>query len=836
MKARRSLFKAASLPALILTLVLFQAACQEPAESQPEANENPWLDSSTSAAECEAGLPAAEAFLPSGYYENVDGDTVEPWAIISNGQKVTPAGSTVNLQRFAWGLAISPDNERAYVLNGGGGSYLEAFDISQDPPVKIQSIVLNNDHGVVLSSDGGVLYVGGGADAKVYVFSVTRSAEREDELAQIDAIELPSWAGALALSSDDQTLYITSPAVGKLFKASLTGRAIDEVHVGHTPYDVLLSADDGTAYVSNWGGAEVAVVDTAGMTVSSKVEVEKNPEGMAFAENDAYLLVTNSDADSISVIDLATDSVTQSIDLDTENPELKAWTPNHVAVHPGADTHRAYVASADHNAIDVIDTSSWEVIGSIPAAWYPVRVEMNGEGDKILVVNAKGWGSKQPESTHKDPFGVLQVIDTPANAQELEIHTRVVKANTDRPLGFFPDSTCENQIPLPLNDEEKSVIEHVILVVKENKTYDEILGDLMGPEGDEWHAPAYAVNNGMDVALRNGAEPEERSDVTPNAHSLALTFIDFVNFYGDAEVSLQGHMWTTQADCNDFVEKTRFDRPPATGVEPTTKHYNRSIFQHLFDHGLNFRVYGEPVNFALDELEIWRDKIDMKYPYWTNGVTDLDKAARIIHEWELAEQTGEESLFPSFIYIVLPNDHAQGGKAGAPSVQSHVADNDAGLGMLVDWLSHSSFWDKSILFAIEDDPQSGVGDHIDAHRSVCFAASPWIKRGYMSTVHYSIPSLYRTIELILGVPPMNRNTLLAPPMIDIFTDTADSTVYDAIPMQFEPWNNPETGRFAEEAKQWDWSTFDGHKGYGDHVWRLLNGDAPRPEGSKRIED
>jgi len=335
--------------------------------------------------------------------------------------------------------------------------------------------------------------------------------------------------------------------------------------------------------------------------------------------------------------------------------------------------------------------------------------------------------------------------------------------------------------------------------------------------------------------LRDGSG--RKANVTPNAHSLARTFIDFVNFYGDAEVSVQGHMWTTQADCNDFVEKTRLDRVPASGVDPTTVHYNRSIFDHLFNNDVNFRVYGETSNFAFRELDLWKDKVDLKYPYWSNGIRDIDKANRIIHEWNLHLETGNESLFPPFIYIVLPNDHAQGGKAGVPTVQSHVADNDAGMGMLVEWISsHPDIWKKTVIFAIEDDPQSPVGDHIDAHRSLCFAASPWVKRGHLCDTHYSIPSLYHTIELILGVPHINKNTALAPPLVDIFTETPDMTPYEAIPMQFESWNNPDSGKFADEAEQWDWSSFDGHKGYGDHVWRLMNGDKPRPAGAKYIEE
>jgi YVTN family beta-propeller protein len=822
---------------LLVGVLLALWACEPRTQAPADVPDSGALDKNPSAEQCEPGEPDEAALEKSGYYEIADGDEVNRFSIITTGQAVTPAGDVIGLQRFPWGLAISPDGERAYTLAGSGLS-LEVIDLSVSPPVVLERKGgLSNDHGPVLNADGSLLYVPGAGSQKVFVFAVNRAVKAgESELSEQAPISVTGHVGALALSPDEQILYVLIPTSGEFVKIPLSDPSTQtRIHVGHTPYDVALSADGAKAYVSNWGGAEVAIVDTAALTIVGTVDVGKNPEGLALVEGGTSLMVTNSDEDSISIIDTATMQVSQTLDLDPENPELKAWSPNAIAVHPNPEAHRAYVASADHNAIEVIDTQTFDLLGSIPTGWYPVRVGLTPDGEKLVVVNAKGWGYLNPgDRTNAEMYGTLQVAPVPANALELEVLTRQVEANNTRPSRFFPDSNCEAQVPLPLTEDETSVIEHVILIVKENKTYDEILGDLVGPEGDEWHSPEYARNFGMGVDLLDGSG--EKGDVTPNHHALASTFIDFVNFYADAEVSLQGHMWTTQADCNDWVEKTHWNRVPATGVDPNTVQYNKSYFDHFDKNNISFRVYGEAVNFAITELEKWRDRIDLKYPFWSNGVTDVDKAARIIHEWNLSVETGEKSLFPQFIYIVLPNDHTYGSAAGAPHPQSMVADNDAAVGMLVDWLSHSPYWEKSLMFVIQDDPQSSVGDHIDAHRSMCFAISPWVKRGQISTVHYSVPSMYRTIELILGAPPINKNTLIAPPMIDIFTDTPNLTPYTAIPRQIGRFYNPESGKFAEEAKKYDWAGFDGHDGLGDLLWRYMNGDALRPVGAKRIDD
>ena len=780
---------------------------------------------------CDIGAPDPMALLPSGY------DSEKQSAVLPNGQLVTPAGKSLQVSGAQLcGVVVAPGGKRAYGVNCQEPSYLSVFDLSAETPTLTTPLTLQAGHGLVLSRDGKTLYIAGGGSGLVHIVDVAAEPPLiRSELTAAGFIE------SVALSPDEKTLVALGSGRSVLSKYSLEADATQkpvELKAGYAPYDAVFSSDGKTLYVSNMAGGTVSVVEMAGFTESAAIKVGKSPEGLAFVENGAYLLVTNADSDSVSVIDTATLRVSQTLDIDRAQPALKAWTPNAVLAHPDPSKHLAYVASANHNAVEVLNTSTLTFLGALPTAWYPVSLAFDATGDHLAIANAKGFGITKSGITQSGLLGAFQWLTMPAGQAELDSQTRIVKSNTERPLGFYPASNCKNQVPLPTGENEAGLIEHVILIIKENKTYDEVLGDLPNAAGGfKWHDPEMNLFGAYTDAAG------KKIQNTPNAHAIATTWVDFVNYYANSEVSIQGHLWTSEVMSNDFTDKGHPSRLVLPGVDPASMGENRSVFWHLFNHDISFRVYGEAVNFAINEIEIWRDKIDTKYPYWSLGVSDVVKARRIIHEWDLAKDAyargdmeAYNTLFPRFIYIGLPNDHTQGGKAGAMTPRAFLADNDHAFGLLVEWLSHSPFWEKSIMFVIEDDPQSAIGDHIDAHRSLCYAISPYVKRGYQSTVHYSIPSLYRTIELLLGVPPINKNTAYANPMADIFTSEKDSTPYTAVKPEVAFETNPKETAAARASAKYDWAEVDGHTGLGNIVYQMLRPGVPLPPQAKRIDD
>ncbi len=767
---------------------------------------------------CDPGAPTAESEIPA--LTDLENNT----AVLVNGQTITPAGISVPTRRFPWGVAISPDEKFAYVTTAEGSQYIQVIDL--ESATVIQTVSDKKcSYSIVIPPDGDKVYIAGGMSGELLIYN----RDSESGLLETDpapqTVKFRDYVSVIAVTPDESKMLVGHGLASLISVVDMNTLEITgEITPGYYPYEILIDSEGVYAYVSNWGGRSVSVIDIASGQETKRIKAGKNPEGMAFANDGAELIVTNSDTDDLTIIDTATHEVTMTLPVDPDMYELKAWSPNSVAVHP--TEKYAYVASADHNAIEVIDTEKWEIKGAIPTGKYPVKVLLNNDGSKMFVLNAKGWSS-HPGFIGVSIEGSLQIIDTPQSVTELADLTHQVELNIQRPLEFFPESNCEeDMVPLPTREGQKSVIEHVILIIKENKTYDEVLGDLVADS--EWHDP--------ELCLFGKATHPEQGElmITPNAHKLSTEFIDFVNYYADAEKSVQGHLWVTQADCNDFLEKIQFDGLTLPGVDPNAIHDSPTIFEHLYNHDTMFRNYGEVVNFFIDPLKEWPGTIDRKYPFWSMGVTDVEKANEIIREWELAEH--DSRLLPPFVFIVLPNDHTAGGKAGELTPASMVADNDEGMGMLIDWISHSEYWEKSLVIALQDDPQSAAGDHIDSHRSLLFAASPWVKRGYTSKVHYSIPSVYRTVEIILGLPPMNKNTALAVPMYDMFTDEPDNTPYEMEARQWPVEHNPESGKAAEMSKKYKFKHVDGHEGMGEAIWYLMKGDQPRPPQSKIILD
>jgi hypothetical protein len=361
---------------------------------------------------------------------------------------------------------------------------------------------------------------------------------------------------------------------------------------------------------------------------------------------------------------------------------------------------------------------------------------------------------------------------------------------------------CPTGFPVPAGPGGPSPIEHVVLIVRENKTYDALLGDLETGDGNP------------DLVLYG-------EDVTPNLHALARRFAHHDNFYDDGEDSTQGHLWLTSAFVNDYMERMNLsggDFDADVMMEAGAPDFG-TFFTHLLRHGVPFRNYGEVVG-TMGQWNGQRvmEHTDLRFPglFFNLSVKDEEKADYV------AARLVDDEDFPSFVFIGLPNDHTFGTRPGRPTPESMVNDNDYATGLLVDRISRSRFWPSTAIFIVEDDPQQGA-DHVDYHRSILVVASPWAKRAHVSSVHGSIPSLLRTIELILGLPPMCRYDALATPLWDAFSPVPDFEPYTVLPRTIADAVNPVDAPGAAASMRMDFSGPDRNPGLGAVLWLARKG-------------
>jgi hypothetical protein len=413
------------------------------------------------------------------------------------------------------------------------------------------------------------------------------------------------------------------------------------------------------------------------------------------------------------------------------------------------------VRAAD-NAVSILDPVSLETKSAIPVGWYPTSLAI--AGSKLVVLNAKGYGTGPLASgSGKEAMkGSVSLIDL-AGA-DLPALTKQVKENVERPSTFYK-ADCPKGFPIPTKKGEKSPIEHIVLIVRENKTFDCELGDLEGVDGD----PSL-------VLFGEG--------VTPNLHALARQFAHHDNFYDDSETSAQGHLWLTSSFVNDYMERTWLEdyrNHPGFGTDPGFPKGEPSFgtfFSHLAKHSIDFTDYGEVTGALFTTVQ---PHVDSQFPgvFYNTSVKDEEKATYV------AQRLVDDGDFPPFVYVLLPNDHTNGTDPGSPTPESMIADNDYATGLLIDKISHSEYWKSTAIFVVEDDTQIGA-DHVDYHRSYLVVISPYAKHAYVSHVNTSYPSMFRTFELILGVPPMNRYDALAPALFDVFTSKANEAPFEAI--------------------------------------------------------
>ena len=725
--------------------------------------------------------------------------------LLPNGWKIAPVGRHIQIGDLPLNMTFSPDGKYLIVANSGFAKpTMRVVDLQSDHV--IQTLTLDDAwYGIAWHPDGKRLYASGAAATDVVemawangalrqrgLFPLGRSADPAGEGTNRPQAAPQSFVGGIDVSPDGQKLYAVH-VLGQLVSVVdiKTGLVRATVDLPAEPFTCQVSKDGKTLFVSLWGGAKVLMFDAATLASKGEIVVGEHPNAMVQSSDGAWLYVACANTNSVWVIDAKAGKAVAQIATALFPEAPMGSTPNSVSLSP--DGRTLLVANADNNTVAVVDVTSPEqarVSGFIPTGWYPTGAAFNKDGSKIYILSGKGLISgpnprgAQPGDARIDLQytgamlqGSLTELATPT-AAELEIYTKTVYSVTpySDATRLSPASAPAVATSIPRKVGDASPIKHVFYIIRENRTYDQILGDLEKGNGD----PTLTLFG---------------ENVTPNAHALAREFVTFDNFYVDAEVSYDGHAFSTGAYATDIVEKFWPLNYAGRGAEYLSEGgganrnaygnvaapMNGYIWDAVLRAGKTVRSYGEFVTrgFTPDQdrdsgvgqvratVPGLQGHVHPTYQPFDLKIPDNKRVDIWLEEFKQFEADGQ---LPALSILRLGDDHTNGTRAGSPTPTAMIAENDLALGRIVDAISHSVYWKDSAIFVLEDDAQNGP-DHVDAHRSVALVASPFARRGVVDSTLYTTSAMLRTIELVLGLPPMSQYDAAATPMYNAFGPT-----------------------------------------------------------------
>jgi len=731
---------------------------------------------------------------------------------LPNGWHITPAGAPIALPGdLPLKMAFSPDGRSLLVVTGGyhdhGVSVIDPATNKVTQSVNLGKVWA----GMCFDAEGDDLYIaGGGPPSEEFLANAAKQGADAaltasfhhpilhlkfagGALTPAAPLDIPSLSDAVTkvrgsdgtkferftaglASGPDEALYAVNIQNDTVYKLSGRPRTLAaSVKVGDRPYAAALSPDGRTLAVSNMGDGTVSLLDSANLSERTRVPVGSQPNELAWSR-DGRLFVANAGSNSVSVI--LNGAVTETVKTSLSPADPLGSTPDALAVSP--DGRRLYVANGDNNDVAVIDTSvpkRSRVLGFIPTGWYPSALALAPNGRTLYIGTGKGlsfrannkpttpWTRTQPVSGQTYDYiggvlsGAVSAVRLP-DANGLAAYTRQVYANT-------PGLTQKTAQLGPDLSATLGKIKHVLYIIRENRTYDQVFGDLKAGNGD----PNLTIF---------GAQ------VTPNAHALASHYVLLDNLYCNGEVSEDGHKWCDAAYATDFIERawpsSYSSRGEPDGDARVTDSPAGEIWDNCARHGLTYRSYGEEADFTStpNTAPVFQGSKGLaghanvewsQFPFGKGR--DTQRAAIFLKELHQAEKTG---VWPQFMVAWLPEDHTAGLKAGAYTPVAAVASNDQALGQIVEGISRSRFWKETAIFVIEDDAQNGP-DHVDAHRTEGLVISPYVKRGAVDSTQYTTASMIRTMEMILKLPPMTQFDRGATPMLACFTATPDLTAW-----------------------------------------------------------
>lgn len=747
-------------------------------------------------------------------------------------------------------LALSPDGKRllvsgktseVVVIDIGEAKVAQRVALpgesQKEPPAVASPGILHPDKegqvsytGLIFSHNGKRVYMSN-VDGSIKVFAVDGDGSiRPSHVFHLPNANAPrrkaEIPSGLALSEDDSRLYVCGNLSNKLLELNTAdGALVRSWDVGVAPYDIVLVG--GKAFVSNWGGrrpkagdltgpagrgtvvrvdpvryiaseGSVSVIDLAGNRVSNELVTGLHASALAVSPDRKFVVCANAASDNLSLIDVAKEAVAETVWVKSKPSDLFGASPNALAFD--ATGRRLYVANGTHNAVAVIkfepeDKGDTKLLGLIPAGWFPGAIAYDAGRKALCVANIKGLPSTPlkrkngVEGFNSHQYqGSVSLMPIPSADDLAKLSERAARNMRRGAIdqAALPARAGQPPRPVPERIGEPSTIKHVVYIIKENRTYDQVLG-------------AHKRGRGRADLCVFGP------GVTPNQYKMVDEFVLLDNTYCSGILSAEGHQWSTTAFATDYMEKSYagFPRSYPDGMgedESDALAYSPAgfLWDNVLAHKKTIRNYGEfmgpEVHWRdpsrkgspqfLDCYRAWKGETDdvvfesepsveslrpfspTGYVGWELAVPDQYRADFIIRELKEFEAKGE---YPNLVIICLPNNHTSGTRVGSPTPAAQVADNDLAFGRIVEALSHSRFWPEMAILAIEDDPQAGW-DHVSGYRTTAFCISPYAKRNAVVSTQYNTTSLIRTIEQILGLPPMNQFDASATPMFDCFTD------------------------------------------------------------------
>lgn len=714
---------------------------------------------------------------------------------LPNGWSLSPAGKSLPLGDFPLNIAVSSSKKYMAITNNGQSiQSIQLINVATNKIIDNINIA-KSWLGITFSKDEKNLYASGGNDNWILKYDI-----KNEKLILVDSIKLGNkWPtkispAGICINDRKNILYVVTKDDSCLYEINLSNKKIiKKTSLPAEAYTCALSNDNSELYITIWGDEKLIVYNTEQQKITNQIKTGTHPNDFTISKNGKFIYVANGEDNSVSVIDIKNNKV-----IETLNSALYPDAPTGSATNGIAlseDQKTLYIANADNNCLAVFDVSqpgNSKSKGFIPVGWYPTNVKVIG--NKIYVTNGKGFSSF-PNPLGPDPYnknaqmavqkgllkntkevqyigglmkGTLSIINVP-NEKQLSIYAQAVYQNTPYTKTNELLSNAEKGSVIPQKVGDASPIKHVFYIVKENRTYDQVLGDMKEGNGD--------------ASLCLFGEK-----ITPNLHALAKEFILLDNFYVDGEVSADGHNWTFGAYANDYLEKNwitsyggRGGGYDAEGTRAIANNKNGFIWDFAKRAGVSYRTYGEFADNYKPNIPVLKNHFCTYYTSWDQTVRDTTRVGQWKRDFDSLLAI---NAVPQLNTLRIINDHTEGMKLGRPSPNAHVADNDLAVGMFVEYLSKSPIWNESVVFIVEDDAQNGP-DHVDAHRSPAFVAGGYVKRNFIDHTMYSTSSILKTIELILGMPPMSQYDAAATPLWRCFEKTPNLTGFIHKPLRYD---------------------------------------------------